>query len=168
MIHKPLLGAVLAASLMAFGAAAQAQYTAVVQVAPPAPRHEVVPAARAGWVWAPGHYEWRGGEYAWVEGHWLRERVGYEYQAPRWVQRGDGSWKLVGGTWEQRQAIREQRREDRRDARAAMGAGPQQYGRFSPQGDYDRDGIANQYDRDIDGDGVRNRRDRFPYDHRRN
>lgn len=38
--------------------------------------------------------------------------------------------------------------------------------RFGPYGDYDRDGIANQYDRDIDGDGVRNRRDHAPYDPR--
>ena len=31
----------------------------------------------------------------------------------------------------------------------------------------DHDGIANGYDRDIDGDGVPNRRDRFPYNPRR-
>ena len=55
-----------------------------------------------GWVWAPGHYEWRGGEYAWMEGHWMRERVGYEYREPRWVQRGNGQWALVGGNWEHR------------------------------------------------------------------
>ena len=34
--------------------------------------------------------------------------------------------------------------------------------RFGPNGDLDRDGIANQYDRDRDGDGVRNRYDRTP------
>jgi hypothetical protein len=34
--------------------------------------------------------------------------------------------------------------------------------RYGPYGDFDRDGIANQYDRDRDGDGVRNRYDRFP------
>jgi hypothetical protein len=31
----------------------------------------------------------------------------------------------------------------------------------------DRDGIANRYDRDIDGGRVPNRRDAFPYDPRR-
>lgn len=39
--------------------------------------------------------------------------------------------------------------------------------RYGPYGDLDRDGIANQYDRDRDGDGVRNRHDRFPVDPRR-
>jgi len=34
--------------------------------------------------------------------------------------------------------------------------------RFGPNGDFDRDGVRNQYDRDRDGDGVRNRHDRFP------
>ena len=36
--------------------------------------------------------------------------------------------------------------------------------RFGPYGDLDRDGIMNQNDRDRDGDGVRNRYDRFPDD----
>ena len=155
MRNKTLLGAALAAALMGFGAAAQAQYNAVVSVAPPAPRHEAMPGPRAGWVWAPGHYEYRGNEYSWVEGHWMRERPGYEYREARWVQRGDGSWVLVGNNWEQRMAQREARREERREARMA------------PNGDFDRDGIANQYDRDIDGDGVRNGRDRSPYNPRR-
>ena len=101
MRNKTTIAAVIAASLLGFGAAAQA-YTAIVSVAPPAPRIEVVPAQRHGHVWAPGHYEWRGGQYAWVEGHWLAERRGYEYREPRWVQRGNGEWVLVGGNWEHR------------------------------------------------------------------
>jgi WXXGXW repeat (2 copies) len=128
MQRKSLLAAVFTVGLMGFGAA-QAQYSAIVSVAPPAPRHEVVPAAREGWTWAPGHYEWRGNEYAWVEGHWLRERVGYEYREPRWVQRADGSWIFVGNNWE--------RRMERRAERHARG-------------------------RDWDGDGIPDRRDRFP------
>ena len=152
MNHKPLLGAVLAATLMGFGAAAQAQYSAIVSVAPPAPRHEVVPGPRAGWVWAPGHYEWRGREYVWIEGHWMRERPGYAYTEPRWVQRGNGEWVLVGNSWEER---REERREARRQER------------MNPNGDIDRDGIANQHDRDRDGDGIRNNRDRYPDNPRR-
>ena len=35
---------------------------------------------------------------------------------------------------------------------------------YGPYGDLDRDGIMNQDDRDRDGDGVRNRYDRFPDD----
>ncbi|NPC58697.1 hypothetical protein [Caenimonas soli] len=34
--------------------------------------------------------------------------------------------------------------------------------RYGPYGDFDRDGIRNQDDRDRDGDGVRNRHDRQP------
>lgn len=34
-------------------------------------------------------------------------------------------------------------------------------------GDYDRDGIPNGKDRDMDGDGVTNTRDRYPTDRRR-
>jgi hypothetical protein len=34
--------------------------------------------------------------------------------------------------------------------------------RFGPYGDLDRDCIMNRVDRDRDGDGVRNRYDRFP------
>jgi hypothetical protein len=129
MHRKSLVAAAFAAALMGFGAAAQAQYTATVSVAPPPPRHEVIPGARNGWVWAPGHYEWRGNEYAWLDGHWLRERAGYEYREPRWVQRGDGSWVFVGNNWE--------RRVERRAERQARA-------------------------RDWDGDGVPDRRDRFP------
>ena len=36
--------------------------------------------------------------------------------------------------------------------------------RWGPYGDLDRDGIINRYDRDIDGDGIPNRRDYFPAD----
>ena len=39
--------------------------------------------------------------------------------------------------------------------------------RFGPNGDMDRDGIANRVDRDRDGDGVRNGRDAFPNNPRR-
>ena len=35
---------------------------------------------------------------------------------------------------------------------------------YGPYGDLDRDGIMNMEDRDRDGDGVRNRHDRFPDD----
>lgn len=159
MRSKFILGAAMAASLLGLGTAAQAQYTAIVSVAPPAARYEVVPAARSGYVWAPGHYEYRGNQYVWTQGHWLAERSGYDYREPRWVQRGNGEWMLVGGNWEQRQMEREARREERRDERRAE--------RMDPNGDIDRDGVANQYDRDRDGDGVTNRRDRFPDNPRR-
>jgi hypothetical protein len=144
------LPAAFAAALLGFGAAAQGAVQRGRVDRPPPPRHEVIPGARPGWVWAPGHYERRGSEYAWTEGHWMRDREGFEYREPRWVQRADGSWYLVGNNWERRAAERQARHENR----------------MNPHGDFDGDGIANQYDRDIDGDGVPNRRDAYPYNPR--
>ena len=171
MKRNAILGAVLAASLMGFGAAANAQYTAIVAIAPPAPQYEVVPAPRSGFVWDAGHWQFRNNQYVWVPGRWVQARSGYDWQERRWVQRANGEWILVGGTWEERRAAREQRRaarEDRWDDRDTRRMGNNRRpDRFGPNGDYDRDGIANRHDRDIDGDGVRNRRDRYPYDHRR-
>ena len=90
MFKKTILGAVVAAgSLMSLlPGAANAQYTAIVSVAPPPPVVEVAPAPRTGYVWAQGHHEWRGNLYVWVPGHWLAARNGYEYREHRWVQRG--------------------------------------------------------------------------------
>jgi opacity protein-like surface antigen len=160
MQRKIALGAILAASLMGFGAAAQAQF--VVNIAPPAPQYEVVPAPRAGYVWDAGHYEWRNNQHVWVGGQWIAARNGYDYQARRWVQRGNGEWMLAGGNWERRGP-----NGDRDGDGIANRYDNHRGGRFGPNGDMDRDGIANQYDRDRDGDGVRNNRDRFPDDPRR-
>jgi hypothetical protein len=187
MNNKPFLGVVFAGLLLGFGAAAHAQYSAVVSVAPPAPRHEVIPGARAGWIWAPGHWEWRGNQYVWSEGQWMRDREGYAYREPRWVQRGNGEWILVGNDWQRRgpngdrdgdgianrhdrdrdgDGVANRYEDDNRNynGRNRMGAGANRTG---PNGDLDRDGIANRNDRDRDGDGIRNSRDRYPDDRRR-
>ena len=188
MFRKSLLGAIIATgSLMSLApTAANAQrYNAVVSVAPPAPVHEVTPPPRQGSVWAPGHHEWRGNQYVWVPGHWLRARAGYDYREPRWVQRGNGEWVMVGGNWERRGPYGDRDRDgvanryDRdRDGDGIPNAvdnrpnrndyrGDRHARRFGPNGDLDRDGIVNREDRDRDGDGVRNRRDRYPDDRRR-
>jgi hypothetical protein len=159
MRNKTVLGAALAGALMGFGVAAQA-YTAIV-AAPPTARYEAVPTPRSGMVWAPGHYEWRGGEYAWVEGRWMRDRPGYEYREPRWVQRANGEWILVGNNWERRGPYGD------RDGDGIANRYDADNRRFGPRGDMDRDGIQNRYDRDRDGDGVRNARDRYPDNPRR-
>jgi len=159
LFKKFSLGALVAAGALVgvMPMAAHAQYSAVIQVAPPAPLHEVIPAPREGFVWAPGHYEWRGDQYVWIRGHWLTARNGYEYREPRWVQRGNGEWYMIGGGWERgAYANRYDRRDDWRHDRYAR--------RYGPDGDLDRDGIANRDDRDRDGDGVPNHRDRYPDD----
>ena len=97
MMKKILLVAVLAATMG--GIAAPAAAVVYVQVAPPAPRTEVVPAPRPGHAWAPGYWDWRGKRHVWVAGHWLRERRGYAYAEPRWVER-DGRWHMERRGWQ--------------------------------------------------------------------
>lgn len=167
MLKKTLLGAVIgAASLMSLlPTAASAQYSAIVSVAPPAPLHERVPGPRDGYVWAPGHHEWRGNQYVWIPGRWLEARMGYEYREPRWVQRANGEWYLVGNNWERRGPYGDRDRDGIANRYDPDSPRNQRYARrFGPYGDLDRDGIINRDDRDRDGDGVRNRYDQFPND----
>jgi hypothetical protein len=70
----------------------------VVHTAPPAPRHEVVPAARHGYEWAPGYWNWNGHRYVWMKGHWERARHGMAYHHPEWRQGANG-WELDRGGW---------------------------------------------------------------------
>lgn len=82
---------------------------------------------------------------------------GWEYRPSQWVQRSDGSWYLTSAEWVRRDNYAYNRHdEDRAQRRWER--------RFGPNGDLDRDGVLNQDDRDRDGDGVRNRYDRYPND----
>jgi hypothetical protein len=119
------------------------QQQVFVQPAPPAPLYEAIPAPRQGWVWAPGHFEWRNNQYVWSSGRWLEARPGWMWQEAHWRQRSDGSWQLIGGQWVQNDRSYGQRR-------------------GGPDGDRDGDGIRNRDDWDRDGDGVADRYDDFP------
>jgi hypothetical protein len=70
-----------------------------IEIAPPAPQVEVVPAPRVGYVWAPGYWEWRGGRHVWVGGRWMHERAGYRWVPERWEQRGN-RWHFEHGHWD--------------------------------------------------------------------
>lgn len=111
----------------------------VMQAAPPPPIAEAVPAPRAGFAWAPGHYEFRDGRYVWHTGSWIQDRPGWTWQEARWLQRPDGSWVLAGGHWAQGHAIAS----------------------FDPSRHRGANG-------DFDGDGVRNWDDRYSSDPYRN
>jgi hypothetical protein len=50
-------------------------------------------------VWAPGYWEWRGGQHVWVGGRWMGERRGYHWVPDRWEQRGP-HWHHYAGHWE--------------------------------------------------------------------
>jgi hypothetical protein len=69
-----------------------------ITLAPPAPRDETVPAARAGYVWDPGHWTWVRGRYVWAGGRWKAERPGHRWVPGHWVQEGR-LWHWEPGNW---------------------------------------------------------------------
>jgi hypothetical protein len=70
-----------------------------IEIAPPAPRHEVLPPPRSGFVWAPGFWEWRGREHVWVAGHWERERRGHHWVPAHWDEH-NGHYRFMEGHWD--------------------------------------------------------------------
>jgi hypothetical protein len=70
-----------------------------LNIGPPAPRYEVVPPPRTGYVWAPGYWDYNGHQHNWRKGHWERERHGEHYVAGGWTEH-DGRWHLNQGHWE--------------------------------------------------------------------
>ena len=93
-MKKLILAALLASSAATFSIPASAEI--YVNIAPPAPRYEVVPAPRHGYVWAPGYWDWRHGRYHWVAGHYVRHRPGHYYEPVRWAYH-DGRYYRSGG-----------------------------------------------------------------------
>ncbi len=71
----------------------------IVDMPPPAPYAEVVPAMPyPGAVWVGGYWGWRGGRHQWVPGYYERPRAGYRYEPNHWENRG-GRWHLRIGGW---------------------------------------------------------------------
>ena len=114
--RKLLLGAIVASTFATLAPTAQAAVV-YVNTPPPPVRYEVLPSARAGYVWAPGYWNWRNNRHVWVKGHWERERVGYFYHPHRWMER-DGRWHYERSRWD----------------------------RNRPNGDRDGDGVPNRLD----------------------
>ena len=140
-MKKTLIAALFASSVTAFALPAAAEI--YVNIAPPAPRYEVVPAPRHGYVWAPGYWDWRGSRHVWVKGHWEREHHGMYWHPSRWTER-DGHYVLEKGRWDR-----------------------ERFAENHGRGDRDHDGVPNRYDRDKDNDGVPNRYDNAPNNPRR-
>ena len=118
MIRRFASLALIASAAAAFSGGAMAVPVGVyINIGPPPPRVEVMPAPRPGYLWTPGYWDWRHGRHYWVGGTWVRERPGYIYTRPEWVNVG-GHWHLRHSGW-------------------ARG----------PHGDRDHDGVPNRYDR---------------------
>lgn len=96
-IRNLLLSVSLAAG--AFAAPAYAQISFNINVAPPAPQYEVVPAIAPGQVWAPGYWGWSGDRHVWIRGRPIMQRTGYKWAPDRWEQR-NGSYYRTSGHWE--------------------------------------------------------------------
>jgi hypothetical protein len=92
------LGLCMAASAITAPTIALAGVSVDVDLAPPPVRVEEVPAARPGYVWAPGYWDYRGHEHVWVGGRWMHERHGYHWVGDHWEQRGP-HWHHVRGYW---------------------------------------------------------------------
>ena len=121
--RKLLLGALATAAIGVMPLPSLADTGVYVDIAPPAPRYEVVPAPRAGYVWVPGFWDWRGHRHVWVKGHFERERHGMYWHPNRWVQH-ENRWSLEHGHWDRERFAENERR-----------------------GDRDGDGVPNRFDR---------------------
>jgi hypothetical protein len=96
MIRKIIVAATFAAAFGGMAAPASAEI--YVRVAPPALRVETQPEPRRGYVWTTGHWEWRNRQHVWVAGSYIRERRGYHYNQPEWVE-DNGRWRMSRGNW---------------------------------------------------------------------
>lgn len=69
--------------------------------APPPLRTENYGAARAGFIWVTGRWDWRGGKWEWVAGHWERERANSVWIPGRWELQGN-YYVWIDGRWANR------------------------------------------------------------------
>lgn len=95
---RAILPALAAALLLGSAAPSFAGIGIDVRIAPPPPPAVVIPAPRAGFVWAPGYWQWNGGRHVWIEGRWLRARPGFHWVPEHWVARR-GHYRFVAGHW---------------------------------------------------------------------
>jgi WXXGXW repeat (2 copies) len=93
------LGFCMASSAIVVPTIASAGVLVDIDVAPPPVRVETVPGPRAGYVWAPGYWEWSGHEHVWRRGRWMHERHDQHWVPDHWVQAGP-HWHHERGHWE--------------------------------------------------------------------
>jgi len=91
------LSLLLAANAVAAPAYAQISFN--INIAPPAPRHELVPAIPPGHVWATGYWGWSGERHVWIRGRAIVQREGYRWEPDRWEER-DRTYFRRAGYWE--------------------------------------------------------------------
>lgn len=97
-IYKGLFASLLLNSALLLVSQAVLARDITVDVAPPADRHEATPKPRAGYVWAPGHWEWTGRFYSWTAGTFVVQHRGQQWIADRWEQVGS-QYHFLAGHW---------------------------------------------------------------------
>lgn len=98
MTTRTLLAACAVAAASAWAPMQAGAADVWIRQAPPPARTEAAPPPRHGYVWVPGYWEWRGSRHVWHDGTWMRERRGYVYRSPEWVER-NGRWHLERRGW---------------------------------------------------------------------
>jgi hypothetical protein len=98
-IRNAILCAGLALGASIAPGLASARTYVEVDVAPPAPRYEVVPEARVGYVWAPGYWTWNNHRHVWVNGHYVHSRHGHHYVSAHWYDH-NGRYRYEAGHWD--------------------------------------------------------------------
>jgi hypothetical protein len=66
-------GLAIATPALAWSAWPDIDFEWYANVGRPAPTAEVYPAPRAGYIWAPGRYEWTGAREVWLPGAWITD-----------------------------------------------------------------------------------------------
>jgi hypothetical protein len=98
-MKKLIVASLVAATIGVAAMPAAARTDIIVNLAPPAPRYEVVPAPRSGYVWSNGNWQYDGRQHVWAAGEWQPVRQGYVYSQPRWVE-NNGRWAYQGSRWD--------------------------------------------------------------------
>jgi len=104
-MRNKLLAALLASGLLASGvaalpASAQVSGDIYVQIGPPTPVVETVPAVPGpGYIWQGGYWRWDGYRYVWIGGHYVTAPYGGAVWVPGHWRHAPGGWAWVPGHW---------------------------------------------------------------------
>ena len=99
MNNKQFLAAIVVAGSLALPALGEARVNVDINIGPPVMRVETAPPPpRAGYLWAPGYWNWAGNRHVWVAGRYIAPHHGFVWVPDHWVQHGP-RYRFVPGHW---------------------------------------------------------------------